>query len=68
MGEVSNPWPPVELSCFGTGINPEMGTDIEGTVGDVVYASVAIVVVGTSSSTTGTLLSREILKSTRLFQ
>ena len=61
---VSNPRPLTEPSCLGTGIDPEMGTEIGGP-GDV-YAFVAKV--GASSTPTGTILNGEILKSTKLFQ
>ena len=66
VGGVSNPWPLAEPSC--TGIDPETGTEIAGP-GDSVHASVANAVVGAwSTPATETLLSGEILKSTRLFQ
>ena len=59
MGGVSsNPWS-LDLSCLGTGVNPEIGG------GDSVYGSVANDVVGAWS--TPTTLSREILKNARLF-
>jgi hypothetical protein len=65
VGGVSNTRSPAEPSCLGTGINPEIGTEI----GEPVYASVANAVVAAQSTpTTGTILSGEILKSTRLFQ
>ena len=44
VGGVSNPWPLLELSCMGTGINSESDTEIGGAGGE--YASVANVVVG----------------------
>ena len=47
VGGVSNPRPLVELlSCLGSAINSEMGTEIGGPGGDDVYAAVATVVVG----------------------
>ena len=58
MGGVSNPWP-LDPSCLGTGVNPEIGG------GDSDYGSVANAVVGAWS--TPTTLSREILKNVRLF-
>ena len=64
---VSNPRPLAEPSCLCTGIDPEMGTEIEGPGG--LYASVAKV--GASSTPTETILSGEVLimnKSTKLFQ
>ena len=67
MAGDSNSRPLAEPSCLGTGIDPEMGTEIGGS-GDV-YAFVAKV--GASSTPTGTILSGEVLiiiKSTKLFK
>ena len=62
-----NPRPLAEPSCLGTGIDPEMGTEIGAPGG--VYAFVAKL--GASSTPTETILSGEVLlmnKSTKLFQ
>ena len=64
MGEVSNPRPLAEPSWFKLSTGTELGRP-----GDSVYGSVANAVVDAwSRPTTGTILSGEILKSTRLFQ
>ena len=64
MVGVSNPRPLAEPSCLGTGIDPEMGTEIGGAGG--VYAFVAKV--DASSTPIGTILRDEVLRSTKLFQ
>ena len=71
MGGASNPWPLVEPSCLGTGINPEKG-GLGGPGGDNAEASVVNIVVGASSTTTSsTTISGilcEIFRSKILFQ
>ena len=61
MVVVSIPRPLAESSCLGMSTDPEMDTEIGQPGGASVYASVAKV--GASS-----ILSGEILKSTKLFQ
>ena len=65
VGGISNP---PSLSCLSTVIDLETGTEIGGP-GDSAHASVANAVVGARSTpATGTILSGETLKITRLFQ
>ena len=60
MGGISNPRPLAEPGCLGKGIDSETSTEIGGSV--CALAGVR------SALTTGTILTGEMLKSTRLFQ